>query len=351
MSQPLSRVQSNQRIAVSALYVLNYPEFATQAMRVIAHWAHIDGNMAVILSRMLKSDITAGSAMYMALMGGEAKRAALLAVARHSLTESDLVLLQACLKATKASRNERNDFAHNVWGVCESVPNALLLMPYSVVVDVNISYRQRLETPPGGGGIIAPKDYDANKIMVYRAGDFKRAVEAASAADQTLFGTYHLALASAGVFVLRLGWGNLYVDKGAGNHFRNEKVPFRGTFVVCQIDCDRPDLIEKALVIGGKTHTPPFDFIERKHETDLDSIRIKANEISRTFGSRQSGIEARRYIKNVLGKDIDAIVELDFDNVNVISSSYADEVFGKMFVELGPLRYMRCIRLLNVKGN
>jgi len=163
-----------------------------------------------------------------------------------------------------------------------------------------------------------------------------------------LYGTYQLALASAGIFALQSYHATLYVTKDGAMHIRDGSIPYRGTFVVCQIDCENPQLIEKALVIGGREHLPPFDYIERKHETDGGVLSVRANDLCHTFGSRQSGIEARRYIKNLLGTSENTKVEVDFSEVFVISSSFADEVFGKLFVEMGPLRYMRGVSLLNV---
>jgi hypothetical protein len=60
-------------------------------------------------------------------------------------------------------------------------------------------------------------------------------------------------------------------------------------------------------------------------------------------------MEARRYIKNLLGETGDSRIEIDFKDVFVISSSFADEVFGKLFVEYGPLRYMRRVAVTNVE--
>lgn len=163
-----------------------------------------------------------------------------------------------------------------------------------------------------------------------------------------LYGTYQIALASEGVFVLRSGRANLYVAKNGETHIRSEAIPYRGTFVVCQIDCSNPQLIEQALIIAGRPHNPAFDYIERKHEQNGGLLAVQAKELCHTFGSRQSGIEARRYISNLLAVDDHVRVEIDFADVFVISSSFADEVFGKLFVEMGPLRYMRRVSLLNV---
>lgn len=162
-----------------------------------------------------------------------------------------------------------------------------------------------------------------------------------------LFGTYRLSLASAGVFILKSRHANLYVTKSGEIHVRNEAIPFNGTFVVCQIDCDNPDLVERAFVFGGKAHLPAYDYVERIHEDDSSDITILATDICKTFGSRQSGLEARRYLTNIMtGSDFNTL-KIDFTGVNVVSSSYADEVFGKLFVELGPIRFMRSIKIIN----
>jgi hypothetical protein len=163
-----------------------------------------------------------------------------------------------------------------------------------------------------------------------------------------LYGTYQLALASAGIFTLRSYHANLFVTMTGEMHIRNEGTPYHGTYVVCQIDCDNPQLIEQALAIGGREHSPPFDYIERKHEQNAGALRVEAKDLCHTFGSRQSGIEARRYIKNLLETSKETRLEVNFADVFVVSSSFADEVFGKLFVELGPLQYMRRVSLLNV---
>ena len=41
-------------------------------------------------------------------------------------------------------------------------------------------------------------------------------------------------------------------------------------------------------------------------------------------------------------------IYVDCRGISVIPSSFADEVFGKLFLALGPLRFMQAIRLINV---
>ena len=63
--------------------ILRHSPFASDVAYVIALWAHIDGDIASILSRMLKSDIAVGTAMYLSLVGAGAQRGALDAAAQE----------------------------------------------------------------------------------------------------------------------------------------------------------------------------------------------------------------------------------------------------------------------------
>jgi len=161
-----------------------------------------------------------------------------------------------------------------------------------------------------------------------------------------LFGTFRLALESRGVFVLKSRHGNLFVTKSGDMRVKRDHVPYGGTLVVCQIDCDQPNLIDRALRFDNAPHVPAFDYIERKHEEVEGELHVCASEICKTFGSRASGAEARKYLKNMLSTKGNKLV-VDFEDVNVISSSFADEVFGKLFVELGPMNFMRMVEIKN----
>lgn len=143
-----------------------------------------------------------------------------------------------------------------------------------------------------------------------------------------LFGTFRLACASSCIFSLRSRHGTLFVDKDGEVRTRRTHVPYPGTLVVCQIDCNEPDLIERAFNFGGRSHIPAFDYIEKMHEKDGKDVWIVAKDICKTFGSRESGREARLYIENILSSVDGAPIHIDFEGVPVISSSFADEVFG-----------------------
>ena len=64
------------------------------------------------------------------------------------------------------------------------------------------------------------------------------------------------------------------------------------------------------------------------------------------FVSRQGGVKIRSVIRNLL--NLNHPVILDFNGVGVILSSFADEVFGRLFVEMGPRAFMTRIDMRNV---
>ena len=259
-------------------------------------------------------------------------------------------VIRSALRKTDLSRQ---NVAALEWAVNEITDNVMTHANSSIggfLICQKLSHRNILEFTVADAGIGIARSL---RIQDEREA-LERAIQEGVTRNKStnqgngLYGTYQIALASDGIFVLRSGCANLFVAKNGATHIKKVTVPYRGTFVVSQIDCSNPQLIEQALIIAGRPHEPPFDFIERKHETTGGTLHVEARELCHTFGSRQSGIEARRYIKNLLGLEDNTRVEIDFSNVFVISSSFADEVFGKLFVEMGPLRYMRRVSLRNV---
>lgn len=75
-------------------------------------------------------------------------------------------------------------------------------------------------------------------------------------------------------------------------------------------------------------------------EVEPDHYRIDAVELESKVGSRDSGAKVRTRIRNYLAAGAQQIV-IDLANVGVVSSSFADEVAGKLAGELGELEYRR----------
>ncbi len=81
--------------------------------------------------------------------------------------------------------------------------------------------------------------------------------------------------------------------------------------------------------------------------TGQESVFQVKEQASWAFASREGGRQVRATIQNLLRQTSRAPVILDFDGVGVFSSSFADEVFGRLFVEMGPRGFMTRIRMRN----
>lgn len=51
-------------------------------------------------------------------------------------------------------------------------------------------------------------------------------------------------------------------------------------------------------------------------------------------GTRQAAERVRHKVSNII-REGDKLLVLDFENVNLVSSSYADELIGKLVAEIG----------------
>jgi STAS-like domain of unknown function (DUF4325) len=71
---------------------------------------------------------------------------------------------------------------------------------------------------------------------------------------------------------------------------------------------------------------------------------------SKTFGSRSAAKPIHTKIKNLLDLVQEKNLLIDFDGVTVISSSFADEVFGRLFLEYGPRMFNSRIKFKNTNS-
>lgn len=160
-----------------------------------------------------------------------------------------------------------------------------------------------------------------------------------------LYGSYRISQLSGGSFGIYSGFARLKFDKKNGMHVSTEKVPFKGTLVSCTIDCTNPSILEDALVFRGKKYTPTYTYFDRADEED--KIVLLVSEEATSFGSREASKPIRTKIENILHNS-DASIEIDMSGVELISSSFADEIFGKVFSDIGPLSFMQRIKISNM---
>lgn len=163
-----------------------------------------------------------------------------------------------------------------------------------------------------------------------------------------LFGTYRACSKSNGFFQVDSGHARLEYNPKKGLSILNKTISYAGTLVVATIDFSDPSLLEDALKFGGKTYHP-VDYVETNYEAyDSQPIRFYMSQECHAFGSRVSGRPLRQKIHNILNISGADQVTIDFDGVPVVSSSFADEAFGKLFLELGPIQFMQRVKLENM---
>jgi uncharacterized protein DUF4325 len=161
-----------------------------------------------------------------------------------------------------------------------------------------------------------------------------------------LFGTFKCCEVSGGEFDIISGYAGLKHRPGQ-LHASKNAIPYKGTFVRASINYGFEQLLEKALIFRGRAHNPAGDYIERIYQNSAEDIRFKVGDELSTFGSREAGKSARTQIENLMDRGRSAII-FDFGGIHLISSSFADEVFGKMFIDLGPIKFGQLCRFENV---
>ena len=198
----------------------------------------------------------------------------------------------------------------------------------------------------GGIGIPASMKIENHTQALQEAINEGVTSDPATNAGNGLFGSYQVAHLSAGKFEIHSMYAALYTTLGENLRIHDQKIPYNGTSVRCGIGVGDPTLLDKALRFKDQLHEPPFDYVERRFEDEEGELVFNMREEAhRDFGSRRGGERVRGMIENLLrgGQSI----ALDFDGVGVFSSSFADEVFGRLFVEMGPRAFMTRIAIRN----
>jgi STAS-like domain of unknown function (DUF4325) len=129
---------------------------------------------------------------------------------------------------------------------------------------------------------------------------------------------------------------------------QNQPIPFRGTLVVAGIRYAQQVDLSEALRFGGKKHVP-IDFVEQTYEMDAEgNIEFNLGQESTGFGTRSAGEPVRRRLLNLARVSGKHRIIVDCGDAPLISSSYADEVVGKLFAELGAISFSQRFNFKNL---
>jgi hypothetical protein len=144
------------------------------------------------------------------------------------------------------------------------------------------------------------------------------------------------------------GWATIHSGKGAlmvrdGSLHGPEEWPgHRGTIVTVSIPTSRPIDLEESL--WGKPVTPAFDFDYVKTEGIVIAIAKEASN----FGNRETARNLRNKVLNLLQANPDERLIVDFDGVEMITASFADEFLAKLACDMGVVVFFGKCVLMNM---
>jgi anti-sigma regulatory factor (Ser/Thr protein kinase) len=252
---------------------------------------------------------------------------------------------------------ERSHLKALEWSINEITDNVLVHShsPNGGLVQLTAMKKKTVEFVVCDRGIGIPKSFKSSGI------DFgsdvhalSKAIEQGVTRDKSvgqgngLYGSYKIAVKSGAHFSVHSGNATLYYTPKSGMHTKRESIPMIGTMVVCAIDYTSSLLLEEALDIKGAKFSP-IDLIESQYETGDDgNIMFILKDHADSLGSRNAGTPVRNTLKNLIRFLDGNRVIVDFAGIHLISSSFADEVFGKLFLDLGPLDFSTRLEFKNM---
>ena len=78
---------------------------------------------------------------------------------------------------------------------------------------------------------------------------------------------------------------------------------------------------------------------------------FRIQEETASTGRRIAGTPLRTKLLNLIQMFSGQPVVVDFSGVHLISSSFADEVLGKLFLQVGPVAFSQYVRITNASPN
>lgn len=192
------------------------------------------------------------------------------------------------------------------------------------------------------GGVHPAKDaYEAIMLAVQ-----ERITSKPKNMGNGLYGLMRVVGLNRGVLEIRSGRGRLrYEDRRAtGDASRSrpllETSDHHGTTVDWQVDLARPVSIIEALGMDKDRANLRLEALE-----DSEGVhRVLVSEFEEGLGTRRSAESVRNRLLNILNEGA-PVLRLDFTGVTVVSSSFADEVLGKLALRMGLIQFMRRFEL------
>ncbi|WP_312286338.1 STAS-like domain-containing protein [Chryseobacterium gleum] len=160
-----------------------------------------------------------------------------------------------------------------------------------------------------------------------------------------LAGSLRVTTFSGGSFDITSGKGRLIVTTNQTIRKPLRYSKFNGTIVCGQVSNSETFSISEALGFDGSRNYIPLDIIDRNYELeDEDCFKLIMKDETTGFGSRRSGMQIRTKVENILNTNNNYPIIIEWSGVPTISSSFADEFIGKLFLKFGAMTFMSRIK-------
>lgn len=253
---------------------------------------------------------------------------------------------------------ERAEIQALEWALNEITDNVLVHAESKAGGLVQVSYYPRknyVQFIVADAGIGIPESLRQSGLDITSEVDaLDRAIREGVTRDKSLgqgnglFGTYEICRKGEGTFHADSLHASLNSDRQGKLSIRSQQIPYQGTLVSASLDFSKPGLLRDALRLRGKKYSA-VDFIETHYEAyECDDFVFRLAEESNSFGSRVAGAPIRKRLHNLLRMSNDKKLIVDCIDVELVSSSFADEVFAKLFLEIGPVTFATRVELRNV---
>ena len=266
--------------------------------------------------------------------------------------------IRCAMKIQSDEDMERNDFAAFEWSINEITDNVLTHAQSLIGGLVQVSTFQKnkkiVKFIVADAGVGIPNTLrETHPHLTSDSEALDKAIREGVTRDKSLgqgnglFGSFQICSHCNGTFQVDSGHGKLLYTEKQGLHIRSQNIPFAGTLVAGSIDFSKPHLLEEALKFGSKQYSP-IDFVETKYESyGPGKIVFVMKDEAGSFGSRFAGTPVRNKLLNLYKMSDSTKISVDLAGIPIISSSFADEVFGTLFVELQPIVFMQRFEIVN----
>lgn len=174
MPDPLSRVCPRGPYNFVTANLQKRPELMSLVGGCIAQWSIAEAHLGSFLVAITEAQARATLAMFSALNSNAAKVAMIEAAASAALPEDKLEMFEAILPLIRRAAKQRHKFAHHVWGVCDELPEALLLVDPQHTLNFVVTtteFATGLQQAQSVGERYP--EFSRDEIFVYRRSDFE----------------------------------------------------------------------------------------------------------------------------------------------------------------------------------